>query len=99
LSDINISRSFPFVLQFDDDHLISPDFGNSEMDIVVTVCECDFLLFRDQERNYCISEPYVATRENVFEIFRILKVLKRIILDIVERHHPAKRSGEQTVLT
>ncbi len=35
-----------------------------------------------QERAYCISEPYVATRDDIFEIFRILKVLKRIIIDL-----------------
>ncbi len=38
-----------------------------------------------QEREYCISEPYVATRDDVFEIFRILKVLKQIIIDIVQK--------------
>ncbi len=36
-----------------------------------------------QEREYCISEPYVATRDDVFDIFRILKVLKQIVLGIV----------------
>lgn len=36
-----------------------------------------------QERNYCISEPFVATRDDVFDIFRILKVLKQIIQRIV----------------
>ncbi len=37
-----------------------------------------------QERNYCISKPYVATADDVFDIFRILKVLKQIILKLVE---------------
>ncbi|MCP4399230.1 MAG: hypothetical protein GY801_18250 [bacterium] len=39
-----------------------------------------FMVLR--ERAYCISEPYVATRDDIFEIFRILKVLKRIIIDL-----------------
>ena len=34
-----------------------------------------------ENRSYCISEPYVATRDDVFDIFRILKVLKQIITD------------------
>lgn len=38
-----------------------------------------------QERNYCISEPYVATRDDVFDIFRILKVLKHIIHGLVKQ--------------
>ena len=37
-----------------------------------------------QERNYCISKPYVATDDDVFEIFRILRVLKQIIVQLVE---------------
>ncbi|MDM8526378.1 hypothetical protein QUF80_23620 [Desulfococcaceae bacterium HSG8] len=41
-----------------------------------------FMTLRDRE--YCISEPYVATRGDVFDIFRILKVLKQIILDITD---------------
>ncbi|MCP4353214.1 MAG: hypothetical protein GY795_47795 [Desulfobacterales bacterium] len=36
-----------------------------------------------QDRSYCISEPYVATRDDVFDIFRILKVLKQIIIDTI----------------
>lgn len=36
-----------------------------------------------QERNYCISKPYVATDEDVYDIFRILKVLKQIVLKLV----------------
>jgi hypothetical protein len=34
-----------------------------------------------ENRSYCISEPYVATRNDVFDIFRILKVLKQLISD------------------
>jgi len=41
-----------------------------------------------ENRSYCISEPYVATRDDIFDIFRILKVLKRIIADIL----PDKKS-------
>ncbi len=42
-----------------------------------------FMVLRN--RSYCISEPYVATRDDVFDIFRILKVLKRIIADSVNQ--------------
>jgi len=48
-----------------------------------------------QEKSYGISEPYVATREDVFDIFRILKVLKQIILDIVEEEN-AQTGAEST---
>ncbi len=41
-----------------------------------------------QERTYCISEGHLATRDDIFDIFRILRVLKQIILTFVE-----KRSG------
>ncbi len=37
-----------------------------------------------QGREYGISVPYVATREDVFDIFRILKALKQMIIGIVE---------------
>lgn len=40
-----------------------------------------FILLR--ERSYSISEPYVATREDIFDIFRILKVLKNIVLELI----------------
>lgn len=40
-----------------------------------------FLVLR--EREYCISRPYVATGDDVFEIFRILKVLKQIVLKLI----------------
>ena len=34
-------------------------------------------------KQYAISEPYIATRDEVFDIFRILKALKAIIADLV----------------
>ena len=34
-------------------------------------------------KEYAISEPYIATRDEVFEIFRILKTLKQIILELL----------------
>ena len=37
-----------------------------------------------KEREYSISTPYVATREDVSDIFRILKALKQMIIGIVE---------------
>ncbi|MDM8549467.1 hypothetical protein QUF72_05280 [Desulfobacterales bacterium HSG2] len=33
-------------------------------------------------KQYCIGEPYIATRDDISEIFRILKVLKQIILEM-----------------
>jgi len=37
-----------------------------------------------QKRAYCISDGYVATRDDLFEIFRMLKVLKQLITEFVE---------------
>ncbi|MDM8518505.1 hypothetical protein QUF64_00555 [Anaerolineales bacterium HSG6] len=34
-------------------------------------------------KNYSFSKPYVATRDDLFDIFRILKALKQIIADLV----------------
>ena len=36
------------------------------------------------ERAYCISDGYVATRHDLFEIFRMLKVLKQFITEFVD---------------
>ncbi len=36
------------------------------------------------EKQYAISEPYIATREDIFDIFRILKSLKQIIFTLIE---------------
>ncbi len=38
-----------------------------------------------QGRKYAISEPYVATSDAIFDIFRILKALKQIIIELVDR--------------
>ncbi len=40
-----------------------------------------FMVLRGKE--YAISEPYIATREDVFDIFRILKALKPMIAELV----------------
>jgi hypothetical protein len=37
-----------------------------------------------QERTYCISDGYVATRDDLFTIFSILKTLKQLITEFVE---------------
>lgn len=37
-----------------------------------------------REKRYCISDPLVATRDDVFALFRILKALKHIIRELVE---------------
>lgn len=50
-----------------------------------------FVLSRDwhfmvlQGKEYAISEPYAATREAIFDIFRILKKMKSIIAYLVEQ--------------
>jgi hypothetical protein len=38
-----------------------------------------------QEKSYCISKPYTAVDDDIFHIFRILKSLKQIILEIIAR--------------
>ena len=37
-----------------------------------------------QEVKYCISDPYTATRDDIFDIFRILKILKHQIAEWIE---------------
>jgi hypothetical protein len=39
-----------------------------------------------QGREYAISQAYVATRDDIFDIFRILKGLKQIITELVEQN-------------
>jgi hypothetical protein len=36
-----------------------------------------------EEKKYCISVPYVATRDDIFDIFLILKALKQIVTELV----------------
>lgn len=43
----------------------------------------DWCFMALQGKQYAISPAYVATRDDVFEIFRILKVLKQIILELL----------------
>ncbi len=43
----------------------------------------DWCFMALREKLYAISPAYVATRDDVFDIFRILKVLKQIIQDIL----------------
>ncbi|MGB1204737.1 MAG: hypothetical protein ACPG5B_03765 [Chitinophagales bacterium] len=38
-----------------------------------------------KNRKYCISNEYIATRDDIFEIFKVLKKLKLIINDISEQ--------------
>ncbi|MDM8523724.1 hypothetical protein QUF80_10170 [Desulfococcaceae bacterium HSG8] len=37
-----------------------------------------------EKKAYCISEGYLATRDDIFDIFRILQVLKQIIIMLTE---------------
>ncbi len=53
------------------------------------VCGCyvkgrDWFFMTLQGKQYAISEPYIATRDDIFDIFRILRVLKQIILAFVD---------------
>ena len=43
----------------------------------------DWFFLTLQGKQYAISEPYIATRAEVFDIFRILKALKPIIATLV----------------
>ncbi len=38
-----------------------------------------------QGKEYCVSEGHQATRDDIFDIFRILKGLKQILLQIVDK--------------
>ena len=38
-------------------------------------------------REYAISEPYGATNDGIFDIFRILKGLKQIVTELVEQEN------------
>jgi len=37
-----------------------------------------------QGKQYAISEPYIATRDDIFDIFRILRVLRQIIFEFAD---------------
>lgn len=41
----------------------------------------DWFFMALQGKEYAISEPYIATRDDLFDIFRMLKVLKQILLE------------------
>ncbi len=55
-----------------------------------------FLILR--EKQYAISEPYIATREDIFDIFRILKMLKQIIFTMLGEHSANSSSDVQVKL-
>jgi hypothetical protein len=44
----------------------------------------DWCFMTLQEKQYAMSEPYIATRDDLFDIFRILKVLKQVIIEWVQ---------------
>ena len=44
----------------------------------------DWCFMTLQGKQYAMSEPYVATRDDLFDIFRILKVLKQMIIEWVK---------------
>ncbi len=37
-----------------------------------------------EKKKYCISVPWTATRDDIFDIFRILKVMKQIVAELAE---------------
>ena len=43
---------------------------------------------------YCISDEYVATRDDIFQIFKILKKLKLVIGEILEEQSGTQASKE-----
>ena len=45
----------------------------------------DWFFMLSEGNEYCISEGYMATRDDIFEIFRILKVLKDIVASLVQQ--------------
>lgn len=47
-------------------------------------------------KQYAISEPYIATRDDVFDIFRILKALKAIIADLVAQDASPHYKGAES---
>ena len=46
-----------------------------------------FLVLKEKE--YAVSEPYIATREDIFDIFRILKSLRQIIFTLAGEDNPS----------
>ena len=53
-----------------------------------------FMVLRGKQ--YAISEPYIATRDDVFDIFRILKALKAIIADLVAQDASPHYKGAES---
>ncbi|PIE32796.1 hypothetical protein CSA56_13955 [candidate division KSB3 bacterium] len=47
----------------------------------------DWFFMLLQGKEYAISQPYIATRDDVFDIFRIMKVLKQLITQMVDKEH------------
>ncbi|MDM8549290.1 hypothetical protein QUF72_04395 [Desulfobacterales bacterium HSG2] len=43
-----------------------------------------FMVLKD--KSYCISDAYTATKDDLFDIFRILKVLKQFVMEIAEQN-------------
>jgi hypothetical protein len=43
-----------------------------------------FLVLNKKE--YCFSDAFVATRKDIFDIFRILRCLKQIIIQITDEN-------------
>ena len=46
-------------------------------------------------RKYCISEEYVATRDDIFKIFGILKNLKEIISSLSQEKTGTRASKDK----
>lgn len=45
----------------------------------------DWFFMTLEGREYAISEPFIATKDDIFDIFRMLRVLKQQIRELVER--------------
>jgi len=48
-----------------------------------------------QGRKYCISDEYVATRTDIYDIYRIMKNLKTIIVELSEEREGTRASKKQ----
>ncbi len=53
----------------------------------------DWFFMALQDRKYGISEGYMATRDDIFEIFRLLTILKQLIHGFIEQDNPKTGTG------
>lgn len=60
--------------------MTAQSINNQEMVYGAYVLDCNWFFLTLKNREYCISDSYIASREDdIFTIFRIMKKLKRIV--------------------